>query len=392
MSHLAILIPGIDRIGGAERQALLLAKELARRDWRVTVIALSGSGGEAGADLLQNGIDFFSLRMRKGILDPRGWFRLRRWLRSSKPDVLHAHLPHATWLARWSRVLTPVRVQLDTLHSSSTGPSIRQIAYRLSRRIPDCVTAVSKAVAQSHARAKLVIEDGLVILPNAIDTERWKPDATFRVEMRKRLGITQEFLWLALGRLERVKDYPTLLKAFALSAGSAHLAIVGAGTLDGPLRRLCDQLGLNARVHFLGFVPDPLRWMQASDGFVLTSLWEGLPMGLMEAAACALPVLATDVPGSGEVVAHGQTGLLTAPGDVDALASAINHLMDMSALECRSLGDRARERIVERYRLQVVIEQWQALYLRLLDQNPTSLHYGSRTRRYPDKVGSESIG
>ncbi len=392
MSHLAILIPGIDRIGGAERQTLLIAKELARRDWRVTVIALSGSGGEAGADLLQNGIDFFSLRMRKGILDPRGWFRLRRWLSASKPDVLHAHLPHATWLARWSRVLTPVRVQLDTLHSSSTGPSIRQIAYRLSRRIPDCVTAVSKAVAQSHARAKLVVEDGLVILPNAIDTERWKPDATFRVEMRRRLGITQEFLWLALGRLERVKDYPTLLKAFASSAGSAHLAIAGAGSLDGPLRRLCDQLGLTARVHFLGFVPDPLRWMQASDGFVLTSLWEGLPMGLMEAAACALPAIATDVPGSGEVVAHGQTGLLTAPGDVDALASAIKHLMEMPGLERRSLGDRARENIVERYRLQVVIDQWQALYSRLLDQNPKPLRCGSWARHYPVKAEAGPIG
>ncbi len=392
MSHLAILIPGIDRIGGAERQTLLIAKELAKRDWRVTVIALSGSGGEAGADLFQCGIGFFSLGMRKGILDPRGWFRLRRWLMVSKPDVLHAHLPHATWLARWSRVVTPVRVQLDTLHSSSTGPPTRQFAYRLSRSIPDCVTAVSKAVAQSHANAKLIIEDGWGILPNGIDTERWKPDTTFRNEMRKRLGIAQEFLWLAVGRLERVKDYPTLLRAFASSGQSAHLAIAGTGNLDAPLRRLCDHLGLNARVHFLGFVPDPLRWIQASDGFVLTSLWEGLPMSLLEAAACALSTIATDVPGSWEVVSHGQTGLLTAPGDVDALASAINRVMEMPGLERRSLGERAREKVVEQYRLEVVIEQWQALYSRLLDQNPKPLRCGSWVRRDPDKAKAEPAG
>ena len=86
MSHVALIIPGLDRIGGAERQVILLAKGLCRRGWRVSVVALSGSGGDAAAELVGAGAGFLSLEMRKGLADPRGWIRLHRWLRQQKPD------------------------------------------------------------------------------------------------------------------------------------------------------------------------------------------------------------------------------------------------------------------------------------------------------------------
>jgi hypothetical protein len=95
MSHVAFVIPTLDRVAGAERQVMLLAGGLARRDWRVSVVALSGSGGEAAQELCQGGIQFHSLEMRKGIADPRGWMRFQTWLRRESPYVMHAHLPHA---------------------------------------------------------------------------------------------------------------------------------------------------------------------------------------------------------------------------------------------------------------------------------------------------------
>ena len=73
MKHVAYMIPTIDRMGGAERQVLLLAEGMARRSWRVTVVALSGGGGEQAAELRQAGVGFVTLRMRKGWADPRGW-------------------------------------------------------------------------------------------------------------------------------------------------------------------------------------------------------------------------------------------------------------------------------------------------------------------------------
>ena len=136
MSHAAIAIPGLDRIGGAERQAMLLAKGLRRRGWRVSVVALSGSGGAAATELRDAGVAFMSLEMRKGLADPRGWIRFNRWLWRERPDVLHAHLPHAAWLARWSRLAAPVPVVIDTLHSSHTGELGRVSATAAAAGLP----------------------------------------------------------------------------------------------------------------------------------------------------------------------------------------------------------------------------------------------------------------
>ncbi len=289
MSHAAIAIPGLDRIGGAERQAILLAKGLRGRGWKVSAVALSGTGGAAAEELRDAGVAFVSLKMRKGLADLRGWVRFNRWLWRERPDVLHAHLPHAAWMARWSRLAAPVPVVIDTLHSSYAGGMGRQIGYRCSRWLADHVTAVSHATAESHLAAGMVSEDRLTVLGNGIDVDAWRPDAATRTRVRRALGLTEEFLWLAAGRLEAVKDFPALLAAMAGGPQTAQLVVLGEGPLRAELGRLAARLGLERRVRFAGFEPDVARWMQAADGFVLTSRYEGLPMVLLEAGACGVP-------------------------------------------------------------------------------------------------------
>jgi glycosyltransferase involved in cell wall biosynthesis len=371
VSRIALVFPGIDRIGGAERQGVLLAQGLLRRDWRVCVVALSGSGGPAAAELTASGAAFVSLEMRKGLADPRGWVRFHHWLTRERPDVVHAHLPHAAWLARWSRLAAPVRAHLapvwiDTLHSSSTGTLGRRLGYRFSRWLPDRVTAVSEAVAEAHRSAGMVSRDSLSVLPNGVDVEAWRPDAAVRAAARRELGLRDEFVWLAAGRLEPVKDHATLLRAMAAVPEPARLLIAGSGPLEGELRRLAARLGLEARVCFLGFTPEVRRLMQAADGFVLSSLWEGLPMGLLEAGACALPAVATDVAGSREAVANGETGWLTPPGDSGALAAAMTRTMQAPPQEHRAMGMRARQRAIERFSMETVLDRWEQLYGNLL--------------------------
>src|SRR3569833_844778 len=140
MMHIVYLIPSVDRIAGAERQLILLASGMARRGWRVTVIALSGKGGHAADELTANDVSFISLEMRHGLADPRGWNRLRRWVTSAQPEILHAHLPQAALMARGIRLLTPVRVVVDTIHSPAVGSKLRQLGYRVTTQNPDCVT------------------------------------------------------------------------------------------------------------------------------------------------------------------------------------------------------------------------------------------------------------
>jgi glycosyltransferase involved in cell wall biosynthesis len=382
MIHILFVIPGIDRTGGAERQVIQLAKGLRRRGWRVSVIALSGTGGDNAAELIDSGIAFESLGMRKGLADPCGWIRFHRWLRRERPDVVHAHLPHGVWLSRWSRLAAPLRVLVDTLHTTSTGTRGRQLGYRWSNSLPDKVTAVSQAVADAHIEARMVTADKLLVIPNGIDVEQWRPDPQMRAIVRRELSLDDEFLWLAAGRLDSVKDYPTMLRAMVELPANARLVIAGAGALEGELRKLSSDLDLQNRVRFLGFGPDVRRWMQAADGFVLSSRWEGLPMALLEAAACAVPAVATDVPGTRQAVVNGETGWLAEPGSIPALQQAMTQMMQAPIEQRHAMGDRARQRIVENFGLESVLDRWENLYTQLLRQSPVPKRF-PRTSRTP---------
>jgi glycosyltransferase involved in cell wall biosynthesis len=369
LNHIVFIIPGLNRISGAERQLILLAHGLKLRGWRVSVVALSGTGGSAAADLASAGIAFLTLEMRKGLADPRGWIRFHRWLRKESPDVIHAHLPHAVWLARWSRLAAPVRVLVDTLHSSNTGSIGRRIGYRFSNWLPDEVTAVSHAAANAHLASKMARP--ITVLPNGIDTNIWRPDPAVRASLRNQLSLLhKEFIWLAAGRLDPVKDYPTLLSALAQLPPTSRLVIAGAGPCESQLRQQSTALGLNSRVRFLGFEPNVLRWMQAADAFVLSSRWEGLPMALLEAAACGLPAVATNVPGTREAIEEGRTAWLVAPGKPLLLAESMLRLMQTPKEAQQTMGTHARQQVLDHFSLESVLDRWEALYHRLLLSHP----------------------
>jgi glycosyltransferase involved in cell wall biosynthesis len=325
-------------------------------------------------------VDFLSLRMRKGIADPRGWVAFRHWIEDETPDVLHGHLPHATWMARGVRLVAPVRVVVDTVHTSATGRPARRFGYGVTGWLSDRVTAVSEAAAHACVQARMIKPERVTVLPNGVNVEEWQPDASVRARMRRELGVGDgEFVWFTAGRLERVKDYPTMILAFMGLADSARLVIAGAGSQAYQLRRLVDALGLQNRVHFLGFKPDVRPWMQAADGFVLSSLWEGLPVCLLEAGACEVPCVATNVPGTREVVMDGATGLLTRPDHPASMRKAMMRLMEMRPDSRRAMGQLARERVSALFNLDGVLDRWDALYRDLLKTNSHPRRLAGRT-------------
>lgn len=376
MNRVAYLIPTIDRIGGAEQQVFHLATGLAKRGWGISVIALSGNGGDAAKTLQSAGVSFHSLEMRKGLADPRGWIRLHAWIVKNHPDVVHAHLPHASLLARWSRITSPVRVVVDTIHSPATGGPARQAGYRLSAGLVDITTAVSHAAAGPWLDAGLVRDGNLAIVPNGVNTDHWKRDEDLRAEKRAELGLSNEFLWLAVGRLDPVKNHATLLRAFARIAHNARLVIAGDGPLHVKLRSLAFELGLHDRVTLPGFQSDVQRWMQAADGFVLCSSWEGLPMALLEAAACELPAVITDIPGSREVVPDSLHDAAVPVEDADALAAAMSTVMCLPYADRREIGRLMRASVCARFGLNAVLTQWESLYHALLENNPQPSRFG----------------
>jgi glycosyltransferase involved in cell wall biosynthesis len=377
MKHVAYVIPTLDRIGGAEQQVALLATGLARRGWRVSVIALAGTGGDTAQKLESAGIAFRSLGMRKGLVDPRGWIRFHRWIKQNCPDIVHAHLPHASLLARWSRLAAPMRILIDTIHSPATGGVLRRLGYRMGAALPDVVTAVSRAAADPWLSAGMLNEERLAILCNGVEIDRWKRDHELRDAMRAKLRLTNEFLWLSVGRLDPVKDHPTLLRAFALLPSDARLVILGDGQLKNRLCSLIQELGLSGRVQLPGFQTEVLPWMCAADGFVLCSRWEGLPIGLLEAGACRLPVVITNIPGAREVLPYPQRDHAVPCGDASALAAAMQAVMRLPGRERHDLGRDLHKSACEKFSLDAVLSQWEILYNLQLENNPQPSRFGT---------------
>jgi glycosyltransferase involved in cell wall biosynthesis len=220
----------------------------------------------------------------------------------------------------------------------------------------------------------------ITVLPNGVDTDVWRPDSAVRAAMRRELSLGQEFLWFTAGRLDPVKDYPTLLSAMAQLPPSTRLVIAGGGPCERDLREFTMALGLESRVRFLGFEPDVLRWIQAADGFVLSSLWEGLPMTLLEAAACELPALATDVPGTREVVEDGRTGWLSAAGKPALLAESMIRMMQTPVEARETIGGHARQHVLKHFSLEAVLDQWEALYRQLLQSHEKPSRCGKESK------------
>ena len=331
----------------------------------MTILALSGTGAAIGGELSQAGVAFLSLGMRKAWIDPRGWLRYLRWTRHNRPDLLHSHLPHATWFARWVRMLVPVQVQIDTLHTNRIGGPPQRLGYRVSSFLNNAVTCVSSSVAESAASAGIALRQHLKILHNGVPL----PDLELESDENQD-SHSEPFRWIAVGRLAPVKDYPTLLSAFANLPGQPRLQIVGAGSDEAVLRSLAAQLKIHSRVHFAGFQSEVFPLLKAADAFVLSSRWEGLPIGVLEAAASGLPVVATNGVGTCEAMLPGETGILIPVGNSAALAEAMAVVMAMPGEERRAMGSRGRNLVEQRFSLPVVVDQWERLYAELLQANP----------------------
>ena len=243
----------------------------------------------------------------------------------------------------------------------------------------------------------MISQTQLEIMPNGIDTKIWKPATDARAELRAELGLRDEFVWLAAGRLEPVKNFSALLQAIATLPQHARLVIAGSGSQAEALSAQARDFGIESSVRFPGHQSNLLRWMQAADAFALSSHWEGLPMSLLEAGACGLPCVSTAVAGATEIVLEGQTGFLVPAGNQRELNAAMHRLMTMSASERQAMGEAARQRIRARYSIHSVLDQWENLYAELLEAHPRATRWSRHTsprhaRRSSSPIFTAAIG
>jgi len=207
--------------GGAEEQVMLLSLGLRARGWLVKIVSLLPLF-PISAELEASDIPISSLGMTRGIPDPRAMFSLINELRSFHPDVVHCHMPQANLLARAVRPFCPFPVLISTLHNLTmeriNGSSGRflELAHRFTDRYSDLTTVICTPALHSYVARRAVPADKITVFYNGVDTRNFQADPMIRCQMRRDLQLGEEtFAWLAIGRFERAKDYPNLIRAFA---------------------------------------------------------------------------------------------------------------------------------------------------------------------------------
>ncbi|HYF38301.1 MAG TPA: glycosyltransferase [Gemmatimonadales bacterium] len=379
-------------MGGADKLLLTAARAMQGHGHAVRIVSLTPLG-PMGQEARSLGIPTDSLEMRRGVPDVRALFRLARMAREWCPDVVHSHMVHANLMARALRLLVRVPVLVSTIHNIYEGGALLMAGYRLTNGLVDHITIVSEAAAERFVNERIVPRELLTVVPNGVDTDLFAQiPAGSREALRAEWGVGNEFVWLAVGRFEIAKDYPNMLRAFARvreSMSGARLMLVGRGSLQNETQQLVTELGLESSVRFLGVQSQIPAIMNAADGFVLSSAWEGMPMVLLEAAAAGLPIVATQVGGNHEVVREGESGYLVPPRDADALAAAMQRLMRLSESERRAMGARGREYVRTHYGLHRVADRWEGLYQEVLGRKN---HLAAASRPAMDRVGSSQVG
>ncbi|MGP8269906.1 MAG: glycosyltransferase [Terracidiphilus sp.] len=354
-------------MGGAERQALAQAQRMAERGHTVAILVLRSRLDEEWPTKLEA----VHLDMRKTPMSTlKGLAQARRFLLEFKPDLLHSHSFHANFVARLLKVLVPGTGVLSTVHNVPEGGWLRMLAYRLTDRLSRRTTAVCQAAASCYVSSKAVPEDKCVVLANGIETAEFTPDQARRAHIREQMGANGNFIWMTAGRVVEAKDYPNLLRAFARVMAAHHdaeLWVAGASTAEESerLRHMATIRGMGDSVRWLGLRRDLPALLDAADGFVMASAWEGMPLALGEAMAMETPVVATDVGGTRELV--GDAGAVVPSRAPDALAVAMLDLMHKTPEDRHKQGLAERRRICRSFNMDTKADEWEALYRTVLE-------------------------
>jgi len=355
-------------IGGMEQQLVSLAPRFDSERFRIIVCTVRPKHALAKV-LAGSHVEVTTINFRMRYLF-FGLWRLHRLVKQEKVDILHMHNPALPARIFGMCVRGPIVVTTDhgqgywkkPWHYALERYAIKRTALRI---------AVSKDVAEILKAREFVPEEKLLIMPNAVEAERFRLGETERANTRAELGLTEEMTAIAtIARLVKEKALHVLIAAFAELAGrvpQARLLVVGDGPLKADLESYSVDLGIADRVLFTGARLDIPNVLAAVDIFALSSQNEGLPVSLLEAMAAAKPIVATKVGGIPEAVTNREEGLLVAPDDPKALADALYEVISQPDLASR-LGRQAAEKVATNYSAAAAARNLEEVYCSLLDR------------------------
>jgi glycosyltransferase involved in cell wall biosynthesis len=361
--RIAFCITDLDP-GGAERALVQLVTRLDRTTWEPYVFCLSKRGRLAD-ELDRSGVPTVCLGAR-GIRRAPIVFRLSKLLKHLQPQVLQTYLYHANIAGRFAGHWAGIKHIVSGIRVAEKRSKLRLRIDRYSDRYVERHVCVSRAVAQFSQSVGRLPTDKIVVIHNGVDAERYANAEPADLTQFQIAPGGQTVLFV--GRLDLQKSPFVLLKAVQgiLQAHSdVHLLFVGDGPQRAKLEDWVHARGLGTNIHFAGWRDDVASIMRACQCLALPSSWEGMPNVVLEAMAAGLPVVATDVEGTSEVIKNHLTGLLVPPDSPRELASMLTLVLTDIA-RAQSLGAAAQVLVMEDFTWEQAVARYDRLYRGLL--------------------------
>jgi glycosyltransferase involved in cell wall biosynthesis len=358
-------VESLDR-GGLERMVLELVKFQHRQGHNCQVVCLYSCGSLAH-ELDELGIAVSVCGKRDG-LDLQALARARRMVRTHATDVLHTH----NAVAHYQAVLATCGLDLQQVINTRHGMGLnrrarrREWLYRRALSRTNTVVTVCEAARSDAILRGIVPSAKACVVPNGISVEAFQTASRIMNDRLLRMLKLPEKTRVigTVGRLNWTKDQASLIRAFRVvhkQAPDTALVLVGDGELRAELQQCASEQGVSDSVHFLGDRNDVRELLQGLDLFVLSSRSEGYSMALLEASAAALPIIATDVGGNGEIVRDESTGRLIPADNPQILAEAILALL-REPERAMALGHAARAWVEKYGSLDTMAKRYAQLY------------------------------
>lgn len=359
------------RLSGAERHLVTLLPALRARgmDARLLILVERDKPMQDMLTLCEHAqVPVQTLLIRRGV-DLTIVPALRSAIRAIAPQIVHTHLIHADMYGMLAAQLAGVRTIISTRHNDDAFRRRTTMRWlnRWNWRGLTAGIAISDALATFVRTIEGAPAAKLNVIPYGLAHTRLTPDAmnSARAAVRAELGIGSEALLIGIAsRLTEQKGIAYALEALRpllTEYADLHMLIAGEGDLKVALQARTRALGMDTRVHFLGWRTDVPHLLGALDVFLMPSLWEGFGLTLLEAMSARVPIVATHVSAIPEIVVHGETGYLVAAQDPEAIAYALRLLLSDRELR-QHMGMNGEDRVETRFSVDTMADKTAALY------------------------------
>jgi len=371
------LITGLNT-GGAEMMLYRLLSKLDHKKFNVSVISLTDVG-PVGEKIKELDIPVIGLGMKRGTPNPFFLFKLANILRKEKPDILQTWMYHADLMGLLAGRMAGIKNIVWGIHHSNLSPeSNKKMTIKVAEICAGLSKYTSKIICCSESSLKIHNGMGyylekMIVIPNGFNIQKFSPIPKAKEQLKSQLSISKNaFLVGLVARWDPLKDHHNFIKAAKIVAEhlpNIHFVLCG-DNIDVNNDLLMDWIK-NTKAeelfHLMGRREDIGLIMPAFDLLVLSSKGEAFPNVLGEAMACEVPCVATNVGDSVYIV--GDTGFVVPPENPQALADAIIRCFSLPIEEREQLGKRARKRVESNFKLELVVEKYEHVYLDLLQMS-----------------------